>query len=184
MGRKAIGPEVRKEAVAMAQADPPMEVKTIAEELGVSVPTVYRFLGEAGIRPKRKVATQSWRKLDEEQVAEFIQKYLDYEPVLKLLVEFSINHSQMYQMLLEHEVEPRMRQRGHAKASDVALKHALDLYQNSDYTIAEITGETGVHQPVLHAAVRRENIPLRRPRQVRNVQTESDAVTLEVEAEN
>lgn len=181
MGRSSISEERRNEVLEMAQADPPMTVPAIAQETGISVPTIYKMLSDAGVQPPQRVMTRTWDKLSAEQVKEFIERYLDNEPMLDLLDEFDINHNQMYAMLRANDVKPRLRNMERAKAQSASMEHALALYQETNLTVSEIVHETGVHQPQLHAEIRRREIPLRRPRAPKKskkvVQTESSPAT-------
>lgn len=182
MGRKPLPKETRDEIVSMASGDEPLDVKEIAVEVGVSIPTVYRVLQEAGVRPAKKYAEASYKRLSEEEQEEFVARYLDYEPVIDLLDEYSINHTQMYQMLADRDVKPRMRQKSHEDAQNLALDHALELYQNSNLTITEISYETGIHQPMLHSTIHRRGVPLRRPRtKKKDVEESQDTEQAELE---
>jgi len=164
MAQGRISDDKRDEIIKMTEAG--LKPNVIAQEMDLASSTVYKVLAEEGHQPAKQYAPTSFKNLDEDQISKFIERYLDMEPLVVLLDEYNITHVQMYQLLHERQVTPRTRRSEHKAAQNLALEHALMLYQETSITIAEIVRETGVHQPVLHAAVREREIPLRRPRRV------------------
>lgn len=138
-----------------------MNVAELAKEFEVSRPTVYRILSEQGVELRYR-HMGAYEELGEERTAEFIKRYSDNEPIKKLLTEFGITHNQMYSLLDDNGIRPRTRQRQISKARSGALDHAVDLYENSNLTLADILAETGVHQPQLHSEIHKRGIQLRR----------------------
>ncbi len=165
MSQGRISDDKRDEIVKMSEAG--LKPNVIAEEVDLSPSTVYKVLGEEGQQPVKEYAPTSFKNLTEEQVSEFIERYLDMEPIVVLLDAYRLTHIQMYQLLNERQITPRTRRTENKVARNLALEHALMLYQETSVTIAEIVLETGVHQPVLHAAIRAREIPLRRPRRTK-----------------
>ncbi len=164
MSQGKISGDKRDEIIKMTEAG--LKPNAIAQELDLASSTVYKVLAEEGHQPVKEYAPTSFKNLDEEQIKEFIERYLDMEPLVVLLDEYHLTHVQMYQLLHERQITPRTRMSENKVARNLALDHALRLYQETSVTIAEIVRETGVHQPVLHAAIREREIPLRRPRRV------------------
>lgn len=155
--------EVRGEIKDMTKAGVP--AKQIAEELEVSIPTIYRILGEEGLKPAK--ATQKMvNRLSEEELDHLLEMYLvDWEPVSEILFQFDLNHNQLYQLLGDLNIEPRRKQPHTVEAKESMIEHALDLYLNNpDMTVDEIVQETGVSQPTIHNEIARRNLDKRRPR--------------------
>lgn len=162
MARGRILDDKRNEAVKMATAG--MEVAAIASELDLAASTVYKILKSAGITPVKQYSATSFKNLSNEELVDFADRYNDMEPILSLLNDFNLTYTQMYQLLHHLGIIPRTKQSEIVDARKLALKHALDLYQNTSLTITEIFAETGVHQPTLHREIRLREIPLRKPR--------------------
>lgn len=165
MARPKIPDEKREDVRRMSESG--LIPAAIASELEISVSSVYAILNELGAPATRQYAKTSRRKLTEDEIEEFIYRYNDMEPILDLLVEFDLTHTQMYMMLQERGITPRSRQNHNVAARQAALDHAVSLYAETNMTLREILDETGIHQPILHAEVHRRGIPLRRgtPRQ-------------------
>ena len=166
MARGRILEDKKNEVVKMAVAG--MQTAAIAAELDLAVSTVYRILKSAGVVPVKLYATTSFKNLTDDQLVDFAARYNDLEPVLSLLDDFHLTYTQMYQLLHHLGIKPRTKQRTVIDARKLALDHALDLYQNTNLTITEIFGETGVHQPTLHREIRLRGISLRKPRRSRS----------------
>ncbi len=162
MGRGALSDDKKADVVQMIQAG--MGAKAVAVELELAVSTVYKVLTESGVSLVKQYAPTSFKKLSDEEISEFVGRYLEMEPIMKLLDAYNLTHTQMYQLLAHLGVEPRTKQSGHVSARMKARDHAVDLYANTDLTLVEIFAETGVHQPTLNREIRLRGVPLRKPR--------------------
>jgi transposase len=156
--------ETREQVAQMHEAG--MTVAQIAAELELSLATVYKLHTALGLTPNKKTPGEQPDMLEtmSPQVAEeFAERYAGGEPAIRLITDYNITYAQMYTLLDMLGMEPRGKSSETKEAKAAALEHALHLYEHTDATIATITTETGVHQPVLHREIRARGIPLRRP---------------------
>jgi IS30 family transposase len=154
--------QVRDEIKSMHDAG--LAPAQIADELSFSLPTIYKVLRALGVKPRKsfKSKLDTFAPEDFETIA---KRYVDGAPTLQLLADYEIHYPQLYQILDFMGVQPRLRQRERKEAKNAMMEHALQLYLETDLTVAEIVEETGVHQPVLHAELRKREIPSRRARE-------------------
>lgn len=162
MTRGQVSEDKVEDIIEMARAG--LGVNVIAAEIQLAPSTVYRILSENDVDLKR-YARESFRSWTPEEKDEFLARYYDLSvPILALLDQYHMTHPQLYTLLGEMGLPARTKRPEVVDAKAAALEHALDLYQNTTLTIAEIFAETGVHQPTLHAEIRARDIPLRKPR--------------------
>ena len=90
---------------------------------------------------------------------EIIEKYKGGVPIKDILNEFGISISKLYLLLAEHNVPTRNIE--HTDGHKAQLDAAIALYEKG-VPIWQITQETGIHQPTLHAELHARGIPLRR----------------------
>ena len=129
-----------------------MSIPAIMSEMGVSRGTVQRIVkAQGGEKP-------SAPKLDEVGV---VESYEAGEPIGKILADFGIGRPKLYYLLSKYQVASRKVSMETARSR--AMDEAISLYQQG-VVVRQITEDTGIHQPTLHAELARRSIPLRRPR--------------------
>lgn len=135
-----------------------LTVPAISQEMGMSQPTVYKYLMMMELQP-------NGRTRKEVDHVGLIEDYKDLTmTVSAVLAKYSISTTMLYSILRKNEVPPRQQNPEFKQAKLDQLEHALDMYQNSDKTIMTICFETGISQPVLHKTVREREIPFRNPK--------------------
>ena len=162
MTRGSVSDDKVEEIIAMTNAG--MKTQQIAAEVELAPSTVYKIISEAGLDPVKEYAPTSYRNLSEEEEKRLAERYYAMIPVVQLLDEFGLTHTQLYLFLAEKGLEPRTQQKEIRNARSLAIDHAVRLYQETSMTVAEIVNETGVHQPVISSEIRKRGIPQRRPR--------------------
>jgi transposase-like protein len=132
-----------------------MTVLEVAREIGVTQPTVYKIINEAGVEPQKKrdliVDLQS-----------LMEDYRDLsQSVPSICRKHGISTTMLYNYIAQCGVEPRTKTSTHKKVRSEQIDRALELYQTSNLTIHEIVAETGVSQPVIHQEIRERGIQYR-----------------------
>ncbi len=164
MTRGRVSDDKVEEIIAMTQAG--MKTQQISAEVDLAPSTVYKIIAEAGLDPVKEYAPTSYRNLSDEEEERLAERYYAMVPVVELLDEFGLTHTQLYLFLAEKGFKPRTRQKEIRDARKLAIDHAVRLYVETTMTVSEIVLETGVHQPVISAEIRKRDIPQRRPRKV------------------
>lgn len=128
----------------------------IAEELGVSISTVYTVLKENGLTPHKKI-----KQISSIEIINAYNKEITLNPDLSV-TEFAEKHStpasRVYRILAAAGIAtPKRNLSAQVKKAQI-LELAADLYQNSTLTVHEICAQTGVRQPVLNAYISRMKI--------------------------
>ena len=162
MTRGSVSEDKVQEIIAMTNAG--LKTQQIAAEVELAPSTVYKIISEAGLDPVKEYAPTSYRNLSDEEEERLAERYYAMVPVVELLDEFGLTHTQLYLFLSEKGLKPRTQQREIRDARKLAIDHAVRLYQETTMTVAEIVNETGVHQPVISSEIRKRGIPQRRPR--------------------
>jgi transposase len=162
MTRGSVSDDKVEEIIAMTKAG--MRTQQIAAEVELASSTVYKIIAEAGLDPVKAYAPTSYRSLSDEEEDRLAERYYAMVPVVELLDDFGLTHTQLYLFLSEKGLEPRTRQKELRDARKLAIDHAVRLYVETNMTVAEIVNETGVHQPVISSEIRKRGIPQRRPR--------------------
>ncbi len=159
--------EVRAEMIDMHTAG--QTPFAIAKEMEVSLSTVYRVLRAAELEPNSAPGTGKIHTLGPEDIEDIIERYHGDETVVSILADYGLHYNQFYEILRMVGLQPRRNVSTNRQARRDQLDHAIELYRDTNMTIAEITLETGVHQPTLHVEIRKRNVPLRAPRIRRSV---------------
>jgi transposase len=150
--------QLRQAILEMNQAGaPPTE---IAEELEVSVSTIYRILNQLGAtsqRGKKSVLDE----LSNEDRQTIIQRYIADDPLIDIINEYGLNYNALYRLLREEGVPLKEIKVESKRAVSERMEHAIKLYIKG-VPIWKIEAETGVRQPQLHSELHRQGITLRR----------------------
>ena len=154
--------EVRAEMIDMHNND--LTPFDISKEMEVSLSTVYKVLRASDLEPNSTPGTGKFHTLSPEDIEEMIDRYHGQESVVDIISTYGLHYNQFYEILRMVGLQPRRNIATNRQARRDQLDHAIDLYENSDMTIAEITLETGVHQPTLHLEIKKRGVPLRAPR--------------------
>lgn len=139
------------EAVAMNEAG--ISIPAIAHELEVSAQTIRNwFIAQGQSKPSAPTPDKD---------VKVVEAYEAGIETHQILSDFEIDRGRLYYLLSKYSVPTRQRalEKGRARALD----EACAMYEQG-YVIRQITEDTGVHQPTLHAELARRDIPLRRPR--------------------
>lgn len=135
-----------------------MTVPAISREMGISAPTIYKYLEIMQLQP-------NGRKTVEVDHKALIAAYKDQDRTVQSVInEFGISTTALYGILRKNGEEPRQSSPEAKKQRQEQLEYALELYQNSDKTVMVICLETGVSQPMLHREIRERGIPFRNPK--------------------
>lgn len=158
MGRKPLPSDVRDEVLEYAGAVPPA---AIADAVGIAESTVYRILKEAGVKPVQVDADGNVKKLEEGQVSEMIERYLNWEPMSKLTGEYGITVHRFYEILNEAGITPKARTERKEQVANLQLEDAVQRFEKGD-PLWLIRQETEVSTTRLYDELHRRGIPLRR----------------------
>jgi transposase len=136
-----------------------MSVSAIAEELEMTPARVSQLLTALGLSDSAK-RRSSLSRLDDEQVAEAIQMYLDDRSVVEIILKFHLNYNSFYRLLREHGIEYRARsseaKNDRAERMDLAIRMYI-----KGVPISQVEIETGIRQPMLHRELHLRGVPLR-----------------------
>jgi transposase-like protein len=143
----------KQEAMEMAKAG--MSVPVIAHEMDVSPQTIRNWLKAQG--QEQPTATKDVLAKE----AEVIEAYEAGVAVATILKQFDIERAKLYYLLSKYSVTTRQTTLKDSRKR--ALDEACQMYKDG-FVIRQITEDTGVHQPTLHAELARRGIELRRPR--------------------
>lgn len=139
-----------------------LSVSEMCRELGASRNTVYAVLSALGLTPNRTLGRPRETKYSDETLQDILRDYRNLDmPVKDVVAKHDITMNDLYRILRDANEPPRRQTQAYQDAKQAALDHACDLYVNSELTIAEITVETGIHQPTLHAEVTARGLPPR-----------------------
>lgn len=145
-----------EEIVRMRQAGLPREA--VADEMNVSVGTVRNVEIAAGIAQPREAGSP---EILSDSVEQVIEKYNSGARVFDILREHNLTYTRLYKLLADNNVP--VRKIANADARERQLDEAVAMYEQG-VRIVEITSETGVNQPTLHAELHARGVELRRPR--------------------
>ena len=147
-------PKIEAEILKMAED---LSVPAIAEEMGVSAQAIRNLLKRHEKAQGEKIPAPT-----NPQDVLIAEAYENGEEIPLILARFDIRRARLYSILSKFSVPTRQVQQKMAK--DRAMDEAISLYEQG-VVIRQITEDTGVHQPTLHAELARRRIPLRRPRE-------------------
>lgn len=139
------------EAVAMKEAG--VSIPAIAHELEVSAQTIRNWFKAQGQDPPD--ALKSPKDIS------IAEAYEEGMPIPQILAKFEIGRPQLYNILSKYSVPTRQVILENTRKR--AMDEACAMYEQG-FVIRQITEDTGIHQPTLHAELARRGIPLRRPR--------------------
>jgi lambda repressor-like predicted transcriptional regulator len=150
------------EAANMYASD--MPPSAIASELDISIPYLYKLLGEQGVELNGGTRESVVDSLPDEVKEEIIRVYQTREISLSaMLAEYGLSYNQMYTLLRKENVEIRKfiadTEESRQKRMDLAVQMYLDGAK-----LWLIEDETGIHQPQLHAELHKRGVELRRAR--------------------
>lgn len=148
-------PKIEAEIMEMLKAG--MSPMAIAQEMGLSIQTIRNV--KKALDPEAQASIPSATTgVNEVLVGEEYERG-DQIPVI--LEKHSISRAKLYQILAKFSIPARRVE--NANARERAMEEAVSLYKQG-VVIRQITADTGIHQPTLHAELARRSIPLRRPR--------------------
>jgi hypothetical protein len=130
----------------------------IAQEVNISISTVYHILKDEGLKAAHKS-----HGIGKERSDEMCKKYVETQtPVSALLVEFGATHQQLYIALAERSIPTRalIFKEQVEKHGNVRMEKAIELYQQG-CPGWKIDQETGVRPPDLYNEMHRRGLPLR-----------------------
>lgn len=140
-----------KEAMDMVKAG--ISVPAVANELGISAQTIRNWMKAHGqVKPS---ATST------EKEVLIVEAYERGDTIATILKEYGLERSKLYYLLSKYSVETRAVQMATGRVR--MMEEAIALYKQG-LVIRQITEDTGIHQPTLHAELAKRGIPLRRPR--------------------
>ncbi len=147
-------PRIESEIIEMYSKG--ISIPAIASETGRSAQTIRNLIKT---NPKAQAAKPiAVKSVDEVKVAE---AYTSGERIPVILEKFGIQRPRLYYILSKYSVPTRQVDRENARSR--AMEEAISLYKQG-VVIRQITQDTGIHQPTLHAELAKRGIELRRPR--------------------
>lgn len=139
-----------------------VDPETIAAELQLSLPSVYRIMGKHGILAQRRA----------ERNAAIIEDYKRNEiTTMEILDKYGISNFTLYYILRQNNVPRRETQPNPQREATVAK--VIQLYTETDMTVAEIEREVGKSSTFIYRVLAQHNVP-RRTRTHRWVVVPSD----------
>ena len=149
-----VSEEKRREIIQMHSKG--MSHRAISQEMGVSVQTVRNYVkADPDAQPPEPSATTD---VNEPLIAEEYERG-DQIPII--LAKHGIARAKLYQILSKFSIPARRIE--NANARERAMEEAVSMYKQG-VVIRQITSDTGIHQPTLHAELAKRGVPLRRPR--------------------
>lgn len=132
------------------------QVTAIATELGLTPNKVRLALHQSGRTPRRVTVLDV---LGEEKIdgicADYAQGNLSTAEIIE---KYAIDYNTFYKVLKYREVP--LKKTLKEEGGDDAMDMAITMYYDN-YTLAEILQDTGIHQPRLHAEIRKRRLGLR-----------------------
>jgi hypothetical protein len=138
-----------------------LSVNDIAFEMGRPVQEIKKILQAVGVIQKqgRKSSTET---LSEKQRKEIVKHYVDNTLTgIQIIAKYAITWNGLYKLLDEEGIPFREFKRNDRIAREMRMERAIEMYQGGA-RLWEITNETGIRQPQLHAELHKRDIPLRR----------------------
>lgn len=140
-----------KETEILEMHDSGVHINSIAEEMELSTTAIRNILKKHG---RTTIVKKPFH--DEEAI---INQYLQQMPMQDILEEHQLTYAMLYGILAKHQVTPRKI--ANADSRQHRLDTAIKMYQEH-FALWEITRETGIAQPTLHAELHKRGMQLRR----------------------
>lgn len=147
--------ERKAEALKMYAAG--ISIPAIATELAMSAQAIRNMIKTDPEAQAVKPVTTT-REYNDVLVAEAYESGMS---IPKILEEFGIRRPQLYSILSKFSTPTRKVLQENTRKR--AMDEAISLYKQG-VVIRQITADTGIHQPTLHAELAKRGIPMRRPR--------------------
>lgn len=156
MGKKGLSSETIQNLYDIHNAG--LTPYAIADELKISVATVYKYLHDAKLIPN----LPSSKKVIKEK--ELLTDYYNFISMNELCKKYNIKPNYIYQLIRRRNLKARTLTSNAKQTYEQQITQAIQLYKETDLTVYAITLEVGISQPTLHKELRLRNIPFRQPK--------------------
>ena len=132
-------------------------VSRIADKIGCTSVTVYKWLDEAGVRKREKVNT---KKFTDKQKEKALKMYQNGYKLKDISDEIGAAVMTIYNWILRSDVEIRKRNYSRKYPQEIVEK-AVEMYKNG-FTIEQIAIEIGCSDYSVRSWIDKSDVPFRR----------------------
>lgn len=158
-----------EEQEIVQMADAKMTPIEMADELGLSLPSIYAVMRKYGYKISKPGRGSTYDRLTPEQQVDIKERYEAEESIAAIMTDYNIGgHAVFYSLLRKMGIPLRTKKLEVLEAKEMIMDQAVSMYV-AGHPLHDIKEETGVHNPMLHAELHKRKVPLRRPRKVINV---------------
>ena len=167
--------EVQEQEVVQ-MADAKLDPLIMADEIGLSLPTIYGIMRKFGYKVAKPGRKSTYDRLTPEEMEDIRNRYEDAnESVASIMADYGIGgHSVFYALLRKMGIAMRTKTLDVLEVKEMMMDQAVNMYVGG-HPLYDIFEDTGIHQPRLHAELHKRGIELRRPRKVKNVKKPTNA---------